>query len=314
MNKEQSIGTVKTQKKVDYSKYAYMFIAPFFLVFLVFQLYPIINTVLLSFTDAKTFQTEYSFIGFDNYLHLFKDVQGQTSFFLIAFKNTWIIWTISFIPQIFLALFLAAIFGDMRLKIKFQGFFKTFTYLPNIITVASIALLFRSLFDLHGPINQLLISMDLIEEPINYFISTSSTRGIVAFISFWMWYGYTFIILSAAIASINPALYEAAIIDGANSKQMFFRITLPLIKPILLFVLVTSFVGGMQTFDVPFMLTNSAGGPDNSILTVALYIYRQAFQGGYNVNIASAASIVMLVFIAFISGLMFKTFKIGEGK
>lgn len=314
IEKKEVNSTKKAKLRVSYSKYGYMFIAPFFIVFLIFQLYPVLYTIFLSFTDASTFGTDYEFVGFQNYINIFKPVVGQTSFFIVAFLNTIKIWLIGFVPQILLALFLAAVFTDIKLKIRFQGFFKTFTYLPNIITVASIAILFQSMFDLHGPVNVLLQDWGILDEPYNFFIYKLPTQLLVSFIGFWMWYGYSFIILGAAIMSINPSLYEAAMVDGANSRQMFFRITLPLIKPILLFALVTSFVGGMQTFDIPFLLTNHAGSPDNAILTVALYIYNQAFTGGYNVYIASTASVLMLLFIAGVSALMFKSFRIGGSK
>ena len=117
--------------------------------------------------------------------------------------------------------------------------------------------------------------------------------------------------LIAAILGINPALYEAAMIDGANSRKIFRNITLPLIKPIMLYILVTSLIGGLQMFDIPFLITTRSGSgtPDNSITTVAMFIYNQAFTGGRNFNISSAASVILLGIIVFFSTLLFKLFQ-----
>jgi len=125
----------------------------------------------------------------------------------------------------------------------------------------------------------------------------------VAFIQFWMWYGNTMIVLIAGIAGINPALFEAAQIDGANSRQVFFRIVLPSLRTILLFVMVTSMIGGLQMFDIPQLFL--AGGPDDATLTTSVFIYEQAFRGSYLYNRAAAASMIMFVIGAVLSLILF---------
>lgn len=293
--------TAKKNKLVRYDKYGYLFVAPFILTFLTFQLYPIFYTFQLSFTDLAGWATELNYVGFKNFTAIL-----DNALFLKAFRNTWIIWALNFVPQLGLALLLAKWFSDIRFKIKGAGLFKVAFYMPNIITAASVAVLFATLFGYpDGPINQMLMHFGVLEEPFEFFRSVGATRGIVAFIQFWMWYGNTFIILTAAILGINPSLYEAARVDGATSGQMFAKITLPLIRPITLYILVTSLIGGMQMFDIPFLLTRD-GRPDYSIETITMFIYRQAFQGGRNYYLASTASVLLFLVILLVSFVMFK--------
>lgn len=285
---------------LNYSRYGYMMVAPFIIAFLTFQLYPIIYTFALSFTDLAGWETDLNFIGFSNYLKVLKNPH-----FLRALKNTFIIWGINFVPQLGIALILAKWFTDVRINLRGAGLFKTTFYMPNIITAASVAILFLTLFNYPvGPINQILVEFGVLAEPFNFFRSKTATRLIVAFIGFWMWYGSTFIILSAGIMGINPSLFEAARIDGANSWQIFRDITLPLLRPIMIYVLITSLVGGMQMFDIPFLLTN--GAPDFAVETAAMFIYKQAFTGNRNFYIAATASVYLLSIILAMSLLVYK--------
>ncbi|MGO3418587.1 MAG: carbohydrate ABC transporter permease, partial [Pseudolactococcus laudensis] len=131
--------------------------------------------------------------------------------------------------------------------------------------------------------------------------------AIVSFIQFWMWYGQTTIVLVAGIMSIDESLFEAAIVDGANDNQVFRLITLPLLKPIVLYTLVTSLIGGLQMFDIPFLLTN--GNPNNSTLTMTMYIYKQAFTGARNFNVAATASVLLLLISIVLSTVLFRLFR-----
>ena len=221
-----------------------------------------------------------------------------------ALKNTLVIWICNFIPQILLALLLAAWFTDRRSKVRGQGLFKVLIYMPNVITAATIAILFNALFGYPlGPVNDILMQLGFIDEPINLLLNKSVTRGVVIFIQTWMWYGSTMITLISGILGISPEIYESAEVDGANRVQTFFRITLPNIKTILTFTLVTSLIGGLNMFDIPKLLQN--GGPDNATLTTSLFIYNQAFSGSYLYNRAAAASMIMFVLIAILSAFTF---------
>ena len=176
--------------------------------------------------------------------------------------------------------------------------------MPNIITAATIAILFNAFFGYPmGPVNDLMQRFGFIDSPVYFLQSKSSARWIVAFIQFWMWYGYTMIVLISGVLGINPELYESAEIDGANGIQKFFYITIPNLNTILIFTMITSMIGGLNMFDIPklFLL----GGPDNATLTTSVFIYNQAFSGSYMYNRAAAASMLMFGIIAIASVFVF---------
>jgi len=293
---------LKRRKNVSYAKYGYIFSLPFIVVFIIFSLYPIIYTGVIGFTDYKGIgATSFHFLEdpFQNFVTILNN-----NSFRQALYNTFVIWTLNFIPQILMALLLTAWFTSRRNKLMGKGFFKVLFYLPNIITAASIAILFFALFGYPvGPANSLLMKLGIVDEPVYFLISKAASRGIIAFIQFWMWYGYTMLILTSGVMGINPEIYEAAEIDGTNSIQTFFYITLPNLKTILLYVLITSMIGGLNMFDIPKLFMQ--GGPDNSTLTTSVFIYNQAFSGSYLYNRAAAASMIMFVIIAIFSGLLF---------
>ena len=290
------------RKSVNYAKYGYLFSLPFVLAFLIFSLYPIIYTAFIGFTDLKGLgKTTFNVLAnpFQNYQAVWKTVAFQKSL-----VNTVILWIVNFVPQLLLALLLTAWFTNHRYKIKGQGAFKVLFYMPNIITAATIALLFNSLFGYpKGPANDLLMMLGLAKEPIYFLIDKWTTRNITSFIQFWTWYGQTMIVFISGVLGINPELFEAAEIDGASGPQTFFRITLPCLKTIMLFTLVTSMIGGLQMFDIPRLF--NLGGPDQSTLTVSMFIYNQAFSGSYMYNRASAASMILFFFIAILSSILF---------
>lgn len=290
------------RKSIGYAKYGYLFCAPFTIAFLIFSLYPVIYTAGIGFTDLKGLGVR-SFHVLKDPLENFKAVLNNGAF-RTAFGNTVKIWFMNFIPQIVLSLVLAAWFTDRRSKIRGMGVFKVLFYMPNIITAATIAILFNSLFGYPmGPVNDLFMSLGLKEGPVEFLASKAIARGVVAFIQFWMWYGYTMIILISGVLGISPDIFEAAEVDGAGRWQTFFRVTLPNLKTILLFTLVTSLIGGLQMFDIPklFLL----GGPDNATLTTSVFIYNQAFSGSYLYNRAAAASMIMFVVICMASAFLF---------
>jgi len=292
----------KKRKSISYDKYGYLFVAPFFITFLIFQLYPIFFTFRTSLTDAAGWSKvlENSIIGFDNFQKLFAFGTDVSRFFWQSMGNTVIIWLFNFIPQIGMALILASWFTDTHLKLRFQGAFKVLIFMPNIITAATIAMLFFSLFNFPiAPVNTLLQQFGLVSSPIEFFRSVAASRGLISFVQWWMWYGNTMIIMIAGMLGINPVLFEAAMVDGCTSRQVFWKITLPLIKPILLYNLVTSLVGGLTMFDIPHLMTQ--GNPNYTTNTVARFIYQQGFETPNNFNMASAASVVLFIIIVICS-------------
>ncbi len=294
---------MKQRRSFSYAKYGYLFSIPFIVVFILFNLYPTLYTALLGFTDCKGLgNTNWHFLKEDIFKN-FKLILNNQSF-KTAVANTFKIWIMNFIPQITLALLLTAWFTSRRNVLKGQGFFKVVFYMPNIITAASVAILFNALFGYPmGPANDLLVSVGAIETPFNFTVSKTAAQLIVAFIQFWMWYGYTMIILISGVLGINPEIYEAAEIDGANDVQMFFRITIPNLRTILIYTLITALIGGLTMYDIPKLYSN--GQPDNAVLTANMFVYNQAFSGSYMYNRASAASMLMFVVIAICSVVVF---------
>jgi len=243
----------KKRKTVEYGRYGLYFLIPFFVAFLLFQLYPLFYTFYKSLvyrhaTGRNVFTDEFGFGNFKNYVF----GKGGQDFW----NALWItigLWVLNFIPQILLSLLLAAWFTDSHNKLKGTGAYKVIMYMPNIITAATIALLFYNLFTDTGPLTKLFQDIGLVSKK-GVLNNRWGSFFLIAFIQFWMWYGNTMIVLIAGILGISPSLYEAAMVDGASSRQQFFKITLPLLKPILQFTLVTSAIGGLQMFDIPSLL------------------------------------------------------------
>ena len=302
------------RKTVEYSRYGYFFIAPFFIVFAVFQLWPLIYTMGLAFCENYTdtmFNVEVgpTFNGLANFKTIFVGNDGSLfdTYTFRALGNTIIMWLMNFMPQILLALLLAVWFTDTRAKMKAQGAYKILTFMPNIITAATISVLFYKLFDFpNGPINQFFVNSGIWSEPFRFLDTKWSARGIISFINFWMWYGNTMIVLTAGVLGISPSLFEAARVDGASSWQIFKSVTLPLLRPIMLFTLVNSAIGGLQMYDIPKLLTTSGyGDPDYTTRTITMYIRELAFTGSRQMGKAAAASLVLFVVTLFFSLILF---------
>lgn len=292
----------KTSKAVRYNKWGYIFLIPFFVVYTVFQLIPLFTTVYNSLFEnyrSGLMQIGPNFVGLDNYKALF----SSGDIWMYA-KNTMILWIMCFVPQILLSLLLGAWFSDVRLKLKGTRFFKTVIYLPNLIMASAFSMLFFTLFADGGPINDLLMKIGFIEEPYKFLSNVWSTRGLIAFMNLLMWFGNTTILLMAGMMGIDTSLFEAAEVDGATSTQVFYRITLPLLKPILVYVMITSLIGGLQLFDVPQILTNGTGEPVRSSMTLIMFLNKHLYSKNY--GMAGALSVFLFVITAVLSLIVFK--------
>ncbi len=268
----------------------YLFLAPFIIAFLIFGLYPVVNTLYLGFTNTTIMSATNKFIWFDNFVRLFAD-----KVFIRAVGNTWLIWLLNFIPQIGFAMLLSVLFTSARLKIKAVGVWRAIFFLPNLLMPAAVAALFNALFAYYGPMNQFLVRAGFMQDAMRFLENIWVTRGLVIFIQWWMWFGQTIIVVMAGITSIPVSLYEAAMVDGANAWQMFRRITLPLLRPILIYIFVTSLVGGMQMFDIPFLLTDGRGSPQSAIQTNNILMYMKfASSKGH---LGAASSVGTLIFL-----------------
>ena len=258
------------------------------------QLIPLFNTIYNSFFEnylSGLTQIGPNFVGLENYKTLF--TQGDI---WIYAKNTMILWIMCFVPQIILSLLLGAWFSDVRLKLKGSRFFKTVIYLPNLIMASA--------FSDGGPINSILMQIGIISEPYKFLANTGSARGLIALMNCLMWFGNTTILLMAGMMGIDTSLFEAAEVDGATSTQVFYKITLPLLRPILVYVVITSLIGGLQLFDVPQILTNGTGDPMRSTMTLIMFLNKHLYSKNY--GMAGAVSVILFIITAILSLIVFK--------
>ena len=289
-------------KAVRYNKWGYIFLIPFIVVYVVFQLVPLVNTIYNSFFEnymSGLKQIGPTFVGLENYKTLFSS--GDIWVYL---KNTMVMWIMCFIPQIILSLLLGAWFSDVSLKLKGTRFFKTVIYLPNLIMASAFSLLIFTLFSDSGPINSLLMQIGFISEPYKFLSHAGSARGLIALMNCLMWFGNTTILLMAGMMGIDTSLFEAAEVDGATSTQVFYKITLPLLRPILVYVVITSLIGGLQLFDVPQILTNGTGDPMRSTMTLIMYLNKHLYSKNY--GMAGALSVVLFIITGILSLAVFK--------
>ena len=293
----------RRRKGVSYAKWGYFFIAPFFIAYIIFTLTPQIMTVYNSFFEnyrSGLKQIGPNFVGFQNYVALFTPDKTGTVGMLKYFGNTVVMWLMGAVPQIIVALLLAVFFTSYRLNIKGQQFFKTVIYMPNLIMAAAFSMLFFTIFSTVGPINQLLLAKGIVEESINFLGLKVSVRILISLMNFLMWFGNTTILLMAGIQGIDQNMFEAAEIDGASSLQVFFRVTLPLLMPILVYTVITAMIGGLQMFDVPQVLTNGKGAPDRTSMTMVMYL-NNYLGTSKNFGMAGAISVVLFIVSSVLS-------------
>lgn len=301
---------------IQYDNWGYVFIAPFFVIYIIFSLIPLLTTFIFSLFEyyrVGLLTVGPTFIGLENFKAIFTAGDSLGKYFL----NTLIMWAMGFVPQIVISLLLAVWFTNTELNLKGQGFFKTVIYMPNLIMAATFAMLFFTLFSPNGPVNGMIRSIadktneaaiiagvQKPMEPIRFFSSTAWTRTLVATMNFLMWYGNTTILLMAGVMGIDNSLFEAARIDGASPSQVFFKVTMPLLLPIFVYVFITSLIGGIQMFDVPQILTNSAGTPDRTTMTIIMKLNNHLQSKNYGP--AGAISVLLFAVTGVLSGLVYK--------
>ncbi len=271
------------------NRYGYLFILPFFIVFATFSLYPILNTFLVSLTDENMTNFNINFVGFQNY---FREL--QTPLFWKSFLNTWIIWLPNIIIQLALALFIAVLLTNKRLNLKFTGGFRAIYFFPSLVTYASVAILAFTFTDWqNGILNQLLFGTgEAAKENYIFWLNNPRVaRFIISIIQTWLWFGNSMILFMAGIFSIPNSYFEAAVVDGANTWQIFKNITFPLLSPVMVYIGITSLIGGMNMFDIPWIMTRGSGGPEQSMMTTVMYMYNRAFSWG---DLGSGSSVAFL--------------------
>jgi ABC-type sugar transport systems, permease components len=286
-------------------KYAapYAMISPFYLLFLVFGLFPILFSIYLSF-HAWDGLGEMKYVGLRN----FRNLLANDPDFWKSVGNTFVIWFLSTLPQLFLALVIAFLLNAAFMK--FKDFFRAVFFLPNITSIVAVAIIFGSFFGTQfGLINSLFQALGL--ERIDWINDTFWVKVAISLMVIWRWTGYNAIIYLAGLQAVPGDLYEAATIDGASRTQQFFRITLPLLRPIILFTVILSTIGGMQLFTEPMILVGNTGGATKGGLTLVLYLYSQAF-GNQLFGYASAIAWMLFLIIGVFSFLNWKFISKGE--
>lgn len=293
----------KQSKVVQYNRWGYYFLIPFIVVYLLFQFVPLVTTIYNSFFEnyrSGLKQIGPNFIAFGNYLKILSNAD------LWKYAgNTMIMWLIGFLPQIITSLLLGAWFTDPSLRLRCQRFFKTVIYLPNLIMASAFAMLFFTLFSDSGPVNSILMQLGIISKPFTFLSNTTAARSLVGSMNYIMWFGNTTILLMAGMMGIDTALFEAAQVDGATSTQIFFHITLPLLRPILVYVLITSLIGGIQMFDVPQILTNGTGDPARNTMTMIMWLNKHLYSK--NFGMGGALSVLLFIITGVLSMIVYKT-------
>ena len=297
------------RKSISYAKWGYLFIAPFFIVYAIFTLYPQLLTIYNSFFEYYRSGLNTigpNFVGLQNYITLFTPDANGTIDILKYAGNTLILWIGGAIPQVVIALLLAIFFTSYRLNIRGQQFFKTVIYMPNLIMASAFSMLFFTLFSTVGPVNQVLTSMGIIDEAIDFFAFKIPVRSLIMLMNFLLWFGNTTILLMAGIMGIDQNLFEAANIDGAGSVQVFFKVTLPLLMPILIYTVITALIGGLQMFDVPQILTNGGGTPNRTSMTLVMFL-NNYLKTSKNYGMAGAISVVIFIITGLLSMLVYRS-------
>lgn len=231
----------------------------------------------------------------------------QDKIFKMTLSNTFIYLILEVAIMLVIAMFLASLLNDKRLKGKW--FFCLAIFLPCTTSLVSYSIIFRSLFSVDGFINTILTNLHLIASPINWLGNTWTARIVIVLALLWRWTGYNMIFFLAALQNIDSSIYEAAVVDGANAFQKFTKITIPMLRPTILLTAIMSTNGTLQLFDESMNITN--GGPANTSMTISHYIYNLSFAGNPNFGYASAISYVVFILVAILA---FIQMKVGDEK
>jgi cellobiose transport system permease protein len=268
----------------------YLFVAPFFLLFAVFGAYPLIYTAILSTRKNTLTGGDVGFVGLANYTYILQDEK-----FWKVMGNTFGLFVVSTVPQLVLALMLAS---WLNKNMRFRTLIRMGVLIPNITSVAAVGIVFGLIFaDRYGLANWALQAVGF--DPIEWRNSVPASWTAIAFMVDWRWTGYNALIFLAAMQAIPKELYESASIDGASAARRFWKITVPLIQPTILFTVIISTIGGMQLFTEPLLFNYGRvrGGSLNEFQTVAMYIYETTFTNNYNVGRGAAISWVLFLVI-----------------
>lgn len=272
----------------------YVYIAPFFAIFVVFGLFPLLFTFYVALFDWNPIG-EQTFVGFANFERLFQDPR-----FWNAVVNTFWIFVISTVPQLLLALGLAHLLNHARLK--WANFFRMALLVPYITSVAATALVFGQIFDKNfGLINWILDIFGI--DPVNFMSSQIGSWIVISSMVIWRWFGYNTLLYLAGLQAIPREIYEAASVDGATSWQQFIHLTIPSLRPIIIFTVIMSTIGGLQIFTEPLLIAPESGltcGAGRQCQTLSLFLYEQGF-GQFEFGYGSAIGVALFVIVVVVS-------------
>lgn len=256
----------------------------------IFVFVPMVFALITSFQTGLPLAMKFS--GFANYKRLLSD-----QLFIKSFNNTFIF----LIFQVPIMLFLAIIISNFlnEKKLKFKGLFRTAIFLPCITSMVSYSLIMKTLFATNGIVNNFLINLHIISNPIGWLTDPFWAKLLIIIAITWRWTGYNMIFFLSGMQNINPEIYEAADLDGATKWQQLIKITIPNLKPIILFTGITSTIGTLQLFDEVVNITN--GGPANATSTLSYYIYNLSFRYTPDFGYAAAVSFVIVFFTVILS-------------
>jgi cellobiose transport system permease protein len=284
-------------RRLDGKASPYLYISPFFLIFAVFGLFPLLYTGWVSLTDRNLLSTTTHFVGLDNYTALLHD-----DYFWNAVENTLGIFVLSTVPQLFLALVLAHV---LNTKLHGRTFFRMAVLLPQITSLVAVALIFTQLFSRdYGLVNYVLgeLGIGKVDWEAGDYTSWLALSAMVI----WRWTGYNALIYLAAMQAIPDELYEAAAIDGARPWRQFWHVTIPNLRPTIIFTVIVSTIGGLQLFTEPYLFEpdhyGSTGGSARQYQTVVMYLYEKSFGSSqFKLGYASAIGWALFMLIALIS-------------
>lgn len=284
------------------NRYGWIFVSMAVILLGAFMFYPIVSSLYLSTTSSRGIVQK--FVGFGNYIKLVYDPM-----FIISLKNTFTYFLIQVPIMLFLALILATILNDKT--IKFRGVFRTAIFLPAVTSLVAYTILFKMMFALDGFINTMLLNLHMVREPIPWLLDPFWAKVTLIIALTWRWTGYNMVFYLSAMQNIPDDLYEAANLDGANKLRQFLYITVPMLKPLILFTSIMSTIGTLQLFDEPMNLsqggvTSSTMGPGNALLTMSVYIYNLCFKFMPNFGYAATVSYVIVFIVAILSVIQFK--------
>ncbi|WP_420489818.1 carbohydrate ABC transporter permease [Neobacillus drentensis] len=297
VNQNQALKTVKSggKNRAKNAVIGWSFVIIASVMICLFYFYPMLQALILSFQSGTG--ANLAFTGFDNYVRLLKDPT-----FLTTVKNT-VTYLIIQVPiMIILALFLSVLLNNKTLKYK--GLFRTAIFLPCVTSLVAYSVIFKYLFGHDGMINIMLMKLSLISAPIEWLTDPFWAKIAIIVAITWRWTGYNMIFYLSALQNVDESIYEAAKIDGASSIQQFFKITIPMLKPIILFTSITSTIGTLQLFDEVMNITQ--GGPGNATMTISQYIYNLSFKYTPDFGYAATVSYAIVIMIVIFSIIQFK--------